>query len=76
MRLLRGPWLGTFLDDIEAFPFGGHDDQVDALSGAMMRLRNTHVPEPLVHQLMGAAPRQLNNPLGLDPDNPIYWDKP
>ena len=76
VRLLRGPWLGTFLDEIEAFPFGGHDDQVDALSGAMMRLRNTHVPEPLVHQLVGAAPRQLNNPLGLDPDNPIYWDKP
>lgn len=76
VRLIRGAWLGPFLDEIEAFPFGGHDDQVDALSGAMMRLRSTHVPEPLVHQLVGSAPRQLNNPLGLDPDNPIYWDRP
>ena len=37
MRLVRGPWLGPFLDEVEAFPLGGHDDQVDAMSGAMMR---------------------------------------
>ena len=75
IRLLRGPWLGPFLDEIEAFPLGGHDDQVDALSGSFMRLRSIHSPEPLVHQLVGAgrvAPGA--NPLGLDPDNPIYWD--
>ena len=75
IRLLRGPWVGTFLDELEAFPYGGHDDQVDALSGSMMRLRSTHNVEPLVHHLVGArriAPGQ--NPLGLDPDNPIYWD--
>jgi hypothetical protein len=61
---------------LEAFPFGGHDDQVDALSGAMMRLRAMHSAEPLVHQLVGArriGPR--DNPMGLDPDNPIYWDE-
>jgi len=76
VRLYRGPWLGPFLDEVEAFPLGGHDDQVDALSGAMMRLRTTRSPEPLVHQLVGA--RRIDparNPLGLDPDNPIYWDK-
>lgn len=32
--LLRGPWLSEFYDEAEAFPEGGHDDQVDALSGA------------------------------------------
>ena len=76
IRLLRGAWLGPFLDEVEAFPLGRHDDQVDGLSGAFMRLRNTHSPEPLVHQLIGT--RRINpalNPLGLDPDNPIYWDK-
>ena len=76
VRLWRGAWLGPFLDEIEAFPLGGHDDQVDALSGAFMRLRSMHSPEPQVHQLVGArriAP--ADNPLGLDPDNPIYWDK-
>ena len=75
VRLLRGPWVGTFLDELAAFPYGGHDDQVDALSGAMMRLRSTHSTEPLVHHLVGArriSPDQ--NPLGLAPDNPIYWD--
>ena len=75
VRLLRGPWVSVFLDELEAFPYGGHDDQVDALSGSMMRLRTTHSMEPLVHHLVGA--RRISpseNPLGLDPDNPIYWD--
>jgi predicted phage terminase large subunit-like protein len=34
LRLLRAPWNGAFLDELCAFPLGGHDDQVDALSGA------------------------------------------
>ena len=75
IRLLRGAWLSEFLDELEAFPYGGHDDQVDALSGSVMRLRSAREPEPLVHQLVGAryiAPE--DNPIGLDPDNPIYWD--
>jgi len=76
VRLYRGAWLGPFLDEVEAFPLGGHDDQVDALSGAFMRLRSLHSPEPLVHQLVGAGRiSPANNPLGLDPDNPIYWDR-
>ena len=75
VRLYRGPWLSPFLDEVEAFPLGGHDDQVDALSGAFMRLRATHSPEPLVHQLVGASRIDpTRNPLGLDPNNPIYWD--
>ena len=75
VRLYRGPWVGAFLDEVEAFPLGGHDDQVDALSGAMMRLRGGRSPGPLVHQLVGATRIDPTyNPLGLDPDNPIYWD--
>ena len=75
IRLLRGPWLGPFLDEIEAFPLGGHDDQIDALSGSFMRLRSIHSPEPMVHQLVGTGRARVGaNPLGLDPDNPIYWD--
>ena len=76
VKLRRGRWIGPVLDEIEAFPLGGHDDQVDGLSGAFMRLRNMHSPEPLVHQLVGARRiSPANNPLGLDPDNPIYWDE-
>jgi len=41
----------------------------------MMRLRAARSPEPQVHQLVGG--RRIDpsvNPLGLNPDNPIYWD--
>jgi predicted phage terminase large subunit-like protein len=33
--LVEGPWITHFLDEVETFPAGAHDDQVDALSGAM-----------------------------------------
>lgn len=32
--LVRGPWNDAFLDEVEEFPVGGHDDQVDGVSGA------------------------------------------
>ena len=38
--LVRGAWVGDFLDELEAFPGGAHDDQVDALSGAVEKLSN------------------------------------
>lgn len=34
VKLVRGPWIEAFLDEISVFPDGLHDDQVDALSGA------------------------------------------
>ena len=34
IKLVRGDWNAAFLDELEAFPEGDHDDQVDALSGA------------------------------------------
>lgn len=33
--LVRGRWISDFLDELEVFPGGSHDDQVDALSGAL-----------------------------------------
>ena len=38
VKLVRGPWIGEFLDELEAFPGGGHDDQVDAASGCFNAL--------------------------------------
>jgi phage terminase large subunit-like protein len=32
--LIRGEWNRAFLQELEYFPDGAHDDQVDALSGA------------------------------------------
>lgn len=34
VRMLRGDWNRTYITELEAFPEGGHDDQVDASSGA------------------------------------------
>jgi len=36
--LVRGNWLTALLDELEAFPLGGHDDMVDACSGALRKL--------------------------------------
>jgi predicted phage terminase large subunit-like protein len=35
VALVRGAWVPEFLAEAEAFPQGGHDDQVDAVSGAV-----------------------------------------
>lgn len=34
VKIVRGVWNQVFLDELEAFPEGNHDDDVDALSGA------------------------------------------
>lgn len=38
VKLVKGVWNAAFLDEIELFPNGMHDDQVDALSGAVKML--------------------------------------
>lgn len=38
VKLVRGQWNQYFLDEIEAFPNGAHDDQVDAASFALAEL--------------------------------------
>jgi predicted phage terminase large subunit-like protein len=38
VKLVKGLWNKDFLDEIELFPDGGHDDQVDAASGAFDKL--------------------------------------
>lgn len=41
IRLVRGAWIGPFLDELDGFPGTAHDDQVDALSGAWEALART-----------------------------------
>jgi len=38
IKLVRAPWNRAFLDEFELFPLGSHDDEVDALSGALQTL--------------------------------------
>lgn len=35
VKLVRGAWVGGFLDEVCAFPRGNHDDQVDTVSGGV-----------------------------------------
>jgi predicted phage terminase large subunit-like protein len=44
VSLFSGPWVSTFLDEAESFPFGTHDDQIDAVSGAFEQLANETMP--------------------------------
>lgn len=36
--IVPGGWVTDFLDEVDGFPVTGHDDQIDALSGAMAEL--------------------------------------
>ena len=38
--LVRGPWIEEFIEEAAAFPFGRHDDQIDAVSLAVQMLKN------------------------------------
>lgn len=38
VKLVRGPWLQQWFDELEAFPNVSHDDQVDSASGAFGEL--------------------------------------
>jgi predicted phage terminase large subunit-like protein len=42
--IVNGEYVSSFLDELEAFPIGSHDDQVDALSGAFEQLRTKFEP--------------------------------
>ena len=39
IKLLQGPWNEAFVQELENFPDAAHDDQVDALSGALNALQ-------------------------------------
>jgi len=41
VKLVRGPWIPAWLDEMCAFPQGAHDDQCDSASGAFAALTST-----------------------------------
>jgi len=41
--LINSPWMKDFLDEAEEFPAGAHDDQVDAISGAIQVLASQDI---------------------------------
>lgn len=54
VKLVEAPWNKTLVDEAELFPLGGHDDQVDALSGAF-------------HQIARGGPARSQRPTGRVP---------
>ena len=38
VKLVQGSWIRAYLDELSEYPYGAHDDQVDASSGAYMML--------------------------------------
>jgi predicted phage terminase large subunit-like protein len=42
VRLVRGSWIGDFLDEAAGFPEAIHDDMVDAVASAFYVLTNSH----------------------------------
>jgi predicted phage terminase large subunit-like protein len=38
------PWVTDFIEECTAFPTGAHDDQVDAMTQALLRLQNAGLP--------------------------------
>jgi predicted phage terminase large subunit-like protein len=55
--LVRGPWLSALLDELEAFPCGSHDDQVDSIASGVNFLART-------------LPRTISGPLCISPSLP------
>lgn len=38
VKVLKAPWNDAFFDEMDVFPFGAHDDQVDSSTGAFTKL--------------------------------------
>ena len=47
VNVVQASWNGTYLDELEAFPLGSHDDQVDATSGAFQQLVKRQAANPV-----------------------------
>jgi predicted phage terminase large subunit-like protein len=52
VKMVRSPWNAEFLDEVELFPFGPHDDIVDAASLAFARLSWRQPEKTLTHPVI------------------------
>ena len=55
VKLVAGAWNDAFLEELENFPNGAHDDQVDAVSGAFSHLAATRGPMIISDSVLARA---------------------
>lgn len=72
--LLKAPWNDAFLQEVENFPEGAHDDQVDTLSGAFNEL-SQGASILSVLPALGAA-MGLSESSDSDPNDPAIYGLP
>lgn len=58
VMLLTAGWNATLVDEMGLFPYGRHDDQVDALTGAFNVLTDTRGPMHISSDLINALSRR------------------
>lgn len=63
----KAPWLDDFLSEVSEFPHGGHDDQVDALTQLIRRIRDRY----MYTTMSGLS---MVDPAGEDFDDDDYYD--
>lgn len=66
VKIVRGAWNKAFLDELENFPKGKHDDQVDGLSGAFNFLEGDNT-QPAAGETVEAA-QDTYTPEALTPE--------
>ena len=66
VRLVRGAWNDAFLDEIEMFPAGAHDDQVDAAADALRELAGNQNNTGMI-EFYARQARELIKPPGSGP---------
>jgi len=49
VKLVAGRWIANYLDELASFPYGAHDDMVDATSGAFHELVTGNATRAKVH---------------------------
>ena len=72
-EMIEGPWNASFREELRAFPFGRHDDMVDAASRAFMVLTSGRAPMRISDGVMRSlglpvAPRPHEARAGEDHD--------
>ena len=72
-EMIEGPWNASFREELRAFPFGRHDDMVDAASRAFMVLTSGRAPMRISDSVMRSlglpvAPRPHEARAGEDHD--------